>query len=707
MSLLVVNQLIQWDTEDIERILWLDGQQIVVIDVLDALALPRIRLSEEMAHALTTGKAHILQDDAQGRTFTAENQLTDGAKRKRDQAWELIRHIVTNPQIYHSETRGRIVADRVRQTGCAHKTIYRYLRRYWQGGQVPNALLPQYDSCGARGQPRLNATKKRGRPSHLALERGQPTGVNVDQPMLELFRKGIRRFYENGTARSLRDAYQRTLEHYFNQGYEIQDGIQVPVLPSTNHLPTFWQFEYWYRKERDLTQMLVKREGQNRYNREHRPLLGESTGMSFGPGSVYQIDATVGDIYLVSELDPQRIIGRPVIYLVVDVFSRMVAGLGVTLEGPSWLGAMLALENAATDKTSFCKQYGVTLGGGEWPCHHLPEMLVADRGELEGYNGDQVVHALNIVVANTAPYRADMKGIVEQCFRLTNLRVLNTLPGAVRERERGVPDYRLDAKLTLSQLTTLLIHGAVYHNRHHYMPDYPLDRAMLQAGVAPCPLDLWQWGIENRTGHLRTLPAETIRLSLLPQDEASVTRQGIRFHKLFYTCPTAVEAGWYVQAGQSGRWKVRVSYDPRLVDWLYLWHDGGRRVEACTLVDNSRMHVFRGLDWATVQTHANYQQGQQQAAQTRQQQGRAILNAHKDDVVRQAEAAQPQEKSNHRQVRDITANRRDERTRQRQEDAWRLANAVEPATEEADEGYVPPAQYLDLLRGEEVDHDHD
>jgi putative transposase len=33
----------------------------------------------------------------------------------------------------------------------------------------------------------------------------------------------------------------------------------------------------------------------------------------FGPGSEYQFDVTVGDVYLISELDPTRIIGRPVI----------------------------------------------------------------------------------------------------------------------------------------------------------------------------------------------------------------------------------------------------------------------------------------------------------------------------------------------------------------------------------------------------------
>lgn len=702
---LVVNMLLEWDHGGIERVLWLSARDIAVIELGNSHALPRIGSRKALIEAVKQNRVRVLESESYLPPRLPDEMLTNAARQHRDRAWAAIRPLVEAhiPDLFMRQERGKLTATRAAEADVSKTTLYGYLRRYWQGGQTPNALLPGFHACGAPGEERHDQGRKRGRPR----AQDQAQGVNVTPQMRELFRKGIRRFYESGVVRSLRDAYQRTLEHYFNQGYEIQDGVHVPILPPADELPTFWQFEYWYRKEHDLTRTLVKRKGQNRYNRDHRPLLGDSTGMSFGPGSVYQIDATVGDIYVVSELDPQRIVGRPVIYLVVDMFSHMVVGLSVTLEGPSWLGAMLAVENAAAEKVAFCERYGVTLQGEDWPCHHLPEMLVADRGELEGYNADQIVHALNIIVSNTAPYRADMKGIVEQCFRLTNLRVLNTLPGAVREQERGAPDYRLDASLTLSQLTRLLIRGVLYHNRHHYMADYPLDRAMLQDGVAPCPLDLWHWGIENRTGHLRTLPVETIRLSLLPQDEATVTRQGIRFRKLYYTSPTAVEAGWYVQSGQSGRWKVRVSYDPRLVDWLYLWHDSGRQVEACTLVNNTKMRVFRGLDWATVQTHVSYQKSQQQAAQVRQQQGRAVLNAYKDDAVQQTEAAQSGEKRKHRQIRDIISNRQDERTRQRQENAWRLANAVEPETDEADEGYVPPAQYLDLLRGEEADHDND
>ena len=700
---LSVNMLLEWENGDIERVLWLSSHDVALIEVTKPRSLPKLQSRKAIEDALLRSKVRIVGIDAYLPNLIPDDLLTEASRNHRDRAWAVIRPLVEDhiPEIFIRKKRGELASKRSQKMGVSKTTLYGYLRRYWQGGQIPNALVPRFHASGAFGEERSPRGEKRGRPA----KNKKSGGVNVTPEMRELFRKGIRRFYDNQEKHSLPDTYQRTLEHYFNQGYKVHDGVPVPVLPSADKLPSFGQFRYWYYKDRNLTQTLVKRHGAKRYQLEARPLLSDSASMAFGPGSVYQIDATVGDIYLVSDLNPQQVIGRPIIYLVVDVFSHMVVGLSVTLEGPSWLGAMLALENATTDKVAFCEQHGVKVSERDWPCQHLPEMLVADRGELEGYNGDQLVQSLNIVVSNTAPYRADMKGLVEQCFRLTNLRVLNSLPGAVREQERGASDYRLDASLTLSQLTTLLIRSVLYHNQHHYIPDYPLDRAMVEAGLDPCPLELWRWGIRNRTGHLRTLPVETIRLSLLPRGEATITRKGIRFGKLYYTCPVAVEAGWYVKAGQSGRWKVPVSYDPRLVDSLYMWHEGGRQVEVCSLLDNHKMRLFRGWDWDTVQAHFSQQKQRQKSIELQQKQGRAILNAHKDDVVQQATTAQQNAPRKTKQVKGITENRQQERARQRNEDAWRLAQSVEQANE-TDEVYIPPAQYLDLLQRREDEHDN-
>ncbi|HBC92365.1 MAG TPA: hypothetical protein DCZ10_05550 [Pelotomaculum sp.] len=107
--------------------------------------------------------------------------------------------------------------------------------------------------------------------------------------------------------------------------------------------------------------------------------------------------------------------------------------------------------------------------------------------------------SLNIAVANTPPYRADWKGIVEQSFRLANLKAIHWLPGAIKERfrERGERDHRLDATLDLHQFTKIVALTAINHNLHHRIEWYLRDEFMIQEHVEQIPIDLWRWGIKT------------------------------------------------------------------------------------------------------------------------------------------------------------------------------------------------------------------
>ena len=122
------------------------------------------------------------------------------------------------------------------------------------------------------------------------------------------------------------------------------------------------------------------------------------------------------------------------------------------------------------NKVEFCREHGIEITETEWPSHHLPKMLLGDRGELEGYNADNLVNGLGIQVSNTAPYRGDLKGIVERNFRLTNDRLVRHLPGAVNDRSaRRGDDYRLDACLTLDEFRALMIRTILFHNNANRM----------------------------------------------------------------------------------------------------------------------------------------------------------------------------------------------------------------------------------------------
>jgi putative transposase len=61
--------------------------------------------------------------------------------------------------------------------------------------------------------------------------------------------------------------------------------------------------------------------GQIRQTLSGREKSGDSQ-MAAGPGSVFQADATPGDVYLVSSRNRNSIIGRPIIYFIHDETNK-------------------------------------------------------------------------------------------------------------------------------------------------------------------------------------------------------------------------------------------------------------------------------------------------------------------------------------------------------------------------------------------------
>ncbi len=599
------------------------------------------------------------------------------------------------------------------RTGKNKDMIYRYLRKFWRHGATKNGLLPDFANCGAKGQLRIPGTKKRGRPNNTRRSLGIQDGINIGPDEQEKIRRGIKRFYHNPKLNqrfTLKEAYERTLEAFFRISYNVVNGTLIPVLPPPNELPSFRQFEYVFYKDRDLASSLIARKGQRRFNLRNRSVIGDSSKTVFGPGCVYQIDATTADIYLVSSLDRNRIIGRPTLYFLVDVFSRLITGFNVTTENPSYIAAALAIENAALDKVEFCEHYGITISREDWPSQHLPECIVADRGELEGPKADILINGLNIKLDNTPPYRADLKGLVERNFRTVNENVIHWLPGHVKkDRERGDRDYRLDAVLDLQQFTKLIIHFILDYNRS-WLNNYRLDEFMMADQLEPRPNLLWEWGIINRIGHLRQMDPDLLRMNLLPSAKATVTSKGIRFQKVYYACERAINEQWFVRARSSGTWQVDIAYDPRTVDFIYLRPEGNTPAEACKLVDPDQR--FHGSAWVDLEEQVQVQKMQKEIAATSDRQSKTEFRATVDTIVSSA-AEQTKTvqtgQSKRARVGGIRANRKLEREHERrldvasepfkEEESINNVTQIESEIEE-DEHYTAPPSHLDLLEQE-------
>lgn len=694
--MLLKNDLIEYGDPHarIIRLLWIHPAQSLgfVIDINAHDASPEAVQLAELQSDLQFERSRLLLVDPH-KIIIDESSLPGKRKLMRDNAWKIVESLVSDePKIFYPKHRAERIAKFVDSGLSTRATIYLYLRRYWQRGQTPNALLPDYANSGGRGIRRTtNSDVKRGRPRKL----GEQPGLNIDEDIRKVFRVAVGRYYATQSKFTLRGAYDQMIaDFYCERTIDSRTGRvthQSTEVGASMGVPSFGQFSYWLEQDHDRLYVKRERLRPRIYDKDLRGLIGTSTAEVWGPGARYQIDATIADVYLVSRIDRNKIIGRPVLYIVIDVFSRMIVGIYVGLEGPSWVGAMMALANTVSDKQLFCKKNGIDIEVGGWPCHHLPAMILGDRGEIEGRMIEALINNFNVTVENAAAYRADWKGIVEQRFRLIPTKFKPYVPGYidVDYRARGGKDYRLDAVLDLDQFTRIIIECVLYYNNFHELKNYDKDRDLAADDVPAVPIDLWNWGIANRSGSLRQYPEELVRFSLLPVDDATITVNGIRLMGLFYTCQKAIEERWFDKARQGGVRKVKVSYDPRDRDEIYL-HDSASpmQFQACQLTERSRAYRKTSV-WEVEQSQKNEKQISSKR-QPRQQLAAADLSANIERIVAGAvsQRPEPSAESAAKRTKNIRENRAQEKQANRSAETFRFksgsSDSVEKKAQSAD-----------------------
>ncbi|MFG1488109.1 hypothetical protein ABMA58_02525, partial [Oceanospirillum sp. HFRX-1_2] len=91
-------------------------------------------------------------------------QAGSTAEQKRDEAMSAIEYLLENhAQLFEKKTRNQLLKKAIEKTGRPRLFMVRALRRFWQRGMSPNALVPDYKNCGGGGKPRRKLSQKLGR----------------------------------------------------------------------------------------------------------------------------------------------------------------------------------------------------------------------------------------------------------------------------------------------------------------------------------------------------------------------------------------------------------------------------------------------------------------------------------------------------------------------------------------------------------------
>lgn len=589
-KLLRINDVMVFEDENtIERILWISPtySSIFSIDLESSKLKINHRQVDDIERKIDDGKIHFNNEDYKTKMIPFDAMSPKESALLED-AWKIIQLIALDnnePDIYISKCRNDLIKKASIELNVCKSTIYKYLKKYWTGGKLKITLLSELRKCGGKYKSR-NSNKKLGRPR----EDTDNQGRNITERDRDIFQKSLKKYRQPGGKVSLRKVYDLMIAEYYTK-YEIIDG-EILIDDKNSTIPSFEQLRNWYYSpNRNIERILINEKGEKDYLLNHAPNKSNSKYSTFGPGYRYEIDSTTPPIYLTNRIMPGREafgkhknVGRPTVSLVGDVFSTLITGVHIDLSNASWEHATSALYNCTRNKVEFCKLFNLKIKEEQWPITYLPRKLLADNGELGGKLPEQLTESLNIEVENTRTYMGRDKGFIEGQFRKIEAEIISMIPGAIKSgiRKRGERDYRKDAVLDIEEFTRIVLRVIVWHNNSE-LGNYPMLEGMIKDNLHPTPINIWNWGMNNLSGHAAVYDDSYIKLSLMRKGVATVTESGIEFIERKYYCEIGNEEEWFIRAKNKGKWKVDIRYDKRNMNKIYIVDSGGERFITCHL----------------------------------------------------------------------------------------------------------------------------
>jgi putative transposase len=522
-----------------------------------------------------------------------EEEIPEEWKQIRDRKYKLIAPLVQDQEFLLrlvSTGKSSELRKRAEETACQLSTLYRTLHTYWRYGQTKNALIPLYANSGAPGKPKPDTGKQRGRPPKQPVFDFQTReNISISEIDKKQIRAAINEYYINQKAETISSVYKKFLFKYHLEEIEqAEHEKRAPVVPSIT------QFRYWFKILRNIVKDEKRRDGEVAWEKNKRGLLGSVSENVSAPGDRYEIDATVGDIYLVSPYNRTRVLGRPVIYVIVDEASRAVVGFFVDIAYASWDSAKQALLNSFLPKTAFCERFGVSITEDDWPCHHLPRALLADRGEMIGLAPEQHLSPMGLKLEFAAATRADWKSVVERRFGIVNKEALHELQGTTKGKPRGRmdPDPKKKAIHTIREVTAILIKDFIEFNKTRHIDDLRTP-GLISLDLAPTPLNFWNYHVSRHLDSLSTVDEMQARAELLPAIKVQVTGRGITDGQTFYTCPQAEKEEWFSRARMQGEWSLDARVDDENTSIIYVRKDIRSPLVPCTILPREKLYADR------------------------------------------------------------------------------------------------------------------
>lgn len=492
----------------------------------------------------------------------------------------------------------------------SRKSFLKYLKQYWKRGKCEFALYPDFDKCGIPKKPTLHVGRKRGPKYFGDPEKGRAI-TSRDKMIFERFIiseiLGRKRPLETVHHEMIRSSsYKYEFDHVKNDyRYELNQESEKleKVILSDDKKPSISQFRNYYYESRSPEFRIKNKMGERTYNLQRRVVEGSKKARY--PGQEFEIDATVLDFYIRSEYPPYSLIGQPVFYVIIDVYSRFIIGWYMGVGRPSGQAALMTLVNMATDKRKLLERIGYVDNqefleiDAHFSIKGIPKKLTIDQAELRDNVPKHIQKRFRMKILHTTAKRPDWKGSVENRFdTITKWEsIYDPSYGNYHRKKYGDPDVRVDAIKTFNEMYMDFIDLIYEHNHSIIKNTKILNNLALADGVMPIPVELFRHGVSNIGGSIRAYSESTIIKNFLKHGEATKTREGIKFKGLFFKPIMEGSENFLISSqpiqGSKNRTdnKLNILYNESILDRIYLPLDEVLDPVECVLLNKCDFEV--------------------------------------------------------------------------------------------------------------------
>lgn len=325
----------------------------------------------------------------------------------------------------------------------------------------------------------------------------------------------------------------------------IENSIPAPSVATVNNR----------LRERNPRALLAKKYGSKAASQEFEVRGGKV--LPEEPLELIQIDHAKVDCIIVDSELRQPLI-RPWVTLAIDVYTRVILGLYLSLSHPSTMSVALCIAHAILPKERW-----LTLNGmpdGEYPFYGVPKRIHVDNAkEFRSKNLEDSCRKYGIKLT-WRPKGVPHNGAHIERYVGTLMKKVHMLPGTTMSSIKNKRDYKSEqhAVMSFSEFREWLIREVeIYHKTTH-------------SELKCSPLHKWESHFKNKNGSF-SYPAivddqKRLLIDFMPFKKRTISRDGIKLHTISYYSPTLKN----FNIGS----RCTVRYDPEAIYKIWVLPEG-------------------------------------------------------------------------------------------------------------------------------------